>query len=61
MLATLTQTLRHNAIALLALVLAAGGSYALAASHSTTIHGCVVKKTGVDSSSSPSAGADRLS
>jgi hypothetical protein len=46
MLARLTVTLRNNMIAILALFLAAGGGYALAASHSATIHGCVVKRTG---------------
>jgi hypothetical protein len=46
MLARITQTIRHNAIALLALLLVASGGYALAAGHSTTIHGCVVKSTG---------------
>jgi hypothetical protein len=41
------QHLRRNVIAYLALFLAlgAGGGYAIAASKSTTIHGCVVKRT----------------
>jgi hypothetical protein len=39
---------RANVIAYLALVLAVGGGsgYAIAASRTTTIHGCVVKRTG---------------